>query len=89
MFPVQSPADRNLDKNTDRERRKCEVTGCRYYGVAVSRLDRHMKKVHGTTTKEQENKESIAECSFSSSEEDLDDSEGSLFAKIARIVNNL
>lgn len=89
MFPVQRPADRNLAKHTDRERRKCEVIGCRYYGVAVSRLDRHMKKVHGTTTKEQENKEPMAECSFSSSEEDLDDAESSIFAEIARIVNNL
>ena len=84
-YPVKRPEDRNLTKNTDRERRQCEVFGCRYYGVAVSRHDRHMRKVHGATTKGQEaEKESIAECSFSSSEED-----NSLSVEIARIVNNL
>ena len=88
VLPVKRPEDRNLVKNTDRQRRKCEVIGCRYYGVAVSRLDRHMRKVHRTTTKELEKKESMAECSFSS-EEDLDDADSCLFGEITRIVNNL
>lgn len=88
MLPVKRPEDRNLVKNTDRQRRKCEVIGCRYYGVAVSRLDRHMRKVHRTTTKELEKEESMAECSFSS-EEDLDDADSCLFGEITRIVNNL
>lgn len=35
VLPVKRPADPNLVKNTDPERRKCEVIGCRYYGVAV------------------------------------------------------
>ena len=74
--------------NTDRESRKCEVIGCRFYGVDVSRLDRHMRKVHGTTTKEREKKESMVECSFSE-EEDLDDADSCLFGEIARIVNSL
>lgn len=89
MSSVNRPADHNLVKNTDRERRKCEVIGCRYYGVAVSRLDRHMRKVYRTTTKEREKKESMVECSFSSEEEDLDDADSCLFGEITRIVNNL
>ena len=88
VLPVKKPEDRNLVKNTDREQRKCEVIGCCYYGVAVSRLDRHMRKVHRTTTKELEKKESMAECSFSS-EEDLEDEDSCLFGEIIRIVNNL
>ena len=35
VLTVKRPADRNLVINTDPERRKCEVIGCRYYGVAV------------------------------------------------------
>ena len=88
MLSVKRLADRNLVKNTDRERRKCEVTGCRYYGVAVALLDRHMRKVHRTTTKEREKKELTAECSFSS-EEDLDNADSCLFGQIERIVSNL
>ena len=86
---VDRKSGRGRTLNTDRERRKCEVIGCCYYGVDVSRLDRHMRKVHGTTTKEREKKESIAECSFSFEEEDLDDTDSYLFAEIERIANNL
>ena len=84
---AKRPADRDLVKNTDRERLKCEVIGCRYYGVAVSRLDRHKRKVHRTTTEEREKKELMVECEFSSEEED--DADSCLFGEIARIVNNL
>ena len=45
VLPVERPEDRNLVKNTDRQRCKCEVIGCCYYGISVSRLDRHMRKV--------------------------------------------
>ena len=88
VLPVERPEDRNLVKNTDRQRCKCEVIGCCYYGISVSRLDRHMRKVDTTTTKELEKKESMAECSFSS-QEDLSDADSCLFSKITRIVNNL
>lgn len=88
LLPVKRPAECNLAKNTDRKRRKCEVFGCHYYGVAVLRLDRYMRKIHGTTTKERGEKDSIAECSFSS-EEDLDDADSCLSAEISIIANNL
>ena len=47
----------------------------------------HMRKVHRTTTKELEKKESMVECSFSS-EEDLHDADSCHFGEITRIVNN-
>ena len=89
VLPVNRPADHNLVKNTDWKRRKCEVIGCHYYDIAVSWLDRHVKKVHRTTTKEWEKKELMAECLFSPSEEDLNNADSCLFGEIGRIVNNL
>ena len=81
--PPQNPESRSLLKNTDRQRKPCLVPGCRYYGVTISRLERHMKKVHGT--KDPGNRESVVECSFSEDEESND----SFSAKIAGIINNL
>lgn len=47
----------------------------------VSRLNRHIRKVHRTTTKDQEKTESMAEYSFSSEEEDLDNVDSCLFGE--------
>lgn len=47
----------------------------------VSQLNRHIRKVHRTTTKEQEKTELMAECLFSSEEEDLDNVDSCLFGE--------
>ena len=82
-FPLKNPVSRCLVKNTDRQRKPCLVPGCRYYGVPISRLERHVKKVHGTEGPG--NRESVVECSFSEDEESND----CFSAKIEGIINNL
>lgn len=84
--PSQNPVDRLLVKTIDQPRQPCTVPGCRYYGVPISWLDRHVKKIHETKLKEQENQDSVVECSFAE-EEDKDNE--SFSAKIADIVKNL
>ena len=84
--PVQNPTQRSLVQSTDRRRQPCTVLGCRYYGVPISRLDRHRKKVHETRDC-QKNDDSVVKCSFS--EEEDESSEECFSAKIAAIISNL
>lgn len=84
--PPQDPVDRPIVKTTDRPRQPCTVPGCRYYGVPISRPDRHASKIHGTKRRGKEDHDSIVECSFAEEEDDHNDS---LSAKIAGIVRNL
>ena len=84
--PFQNPVDRLLVTTIDRRRQPCTVPGCRYYGVPISRLDRHVKKIHETKPKSEDNKDTMQECYFSDEEVEHD---SSLSAKIAEIVENL
>lgn len=85
--PAQDPVTRSVVKNTDRPRKPCTVLGCRFYEVPISRLERHLKKVHGVTKVNlQERKESATELCFSDEEEEIQDG---ISAKIAAIVSNL
>ena len=83
--PVQNPLQCSLVQSTDRRCQPCTVLGCRYYGVPISRLDRHRKKVHETRDC-QKNDDSVVECSFSEEDES---SEECFSAKIAAIISNL
>ena len=88
MLTVKRPADRNLVINTDPERRKCEVIGCRYYGVAVC-MSRQTPEEHPQNYNQGAGKERVDGEMFVFSEEDLDEANCCLFGKITRIVNNL
>ena len=81
--PPQNPVSRSSVKNTDRQRKPYLVPGCSYYGVPISRLERHVKKVH--CRKDPGNRKSVVECSFSEDEESND----CFSAQIARIIDNL
>ena len=83
--PSPSHKNRCLVEKSDRERRVCKDIGCRYYGVPMSRLDRHIRKVHPDTMKPMD-KQANADCSFSS-DEDVEDI--SLKAKIEEIIASL
>ena len=85
--PLQNPVNRSLVKHVDRQRKPCRVVGCRFYGIPISRLDRHMKKIHGTNLDSKENRKSVMECSFS--EEEQQEQEDSFSAEIARIIDSL
>ena len=82
--PSQNPVDRPLVKTIDRPRQPCTVHGCRYYGVPISRLDRHVKKIHETKPNGERNQDLVVEFSFAEDEDD-----DSFSAKIAGIVENL
>lgn len=82
--PSPSHKNRCLVEKSDRERRVCRVIGCHYYGVLMSRLDRHIRKVHQDT--KPMDKQANDDCSFSS-DEDVKDI--SLKAKIEEIIASL
>ena len=86
-FSCPSPTHKNrcLVKNSDQKRKACQVVGCRFYGVLMTRLDRHMKKTHPEEMKIS-SKQTVAECSFSS-EDDLEDD--FVTAKIEEILAKL
>ena len=75
--PLQNPVNRSLVKHVHRLGKPCGVVGCHFYGIPISRLDRH-----GTNLDSKEN-----QCSFS--EEEQQDQEDSFSAEIARIIDSL
>ena len=85
--PLQNPVNRSLVKHVDRQRKPCGVVGCRFYGIPISRLDRHMKKIQGINLDNEENRQSMMECSFS--EEEKLEQDDNFSAEIARIIDSL
>ena len=87
--PFQNPADRRLVATTDRHHQPYTVFGCHCYNVPISRLDRHLRKIHGTKPPTKENKDSAVDCSFSEEEEEEEERNDGLSVKIAEVLENL
>jgi len=67
------------------------VFGCCYFNLPISRLDRHVRRIHGTKPPSKENKDSAVECSFSDEEDEDEEEERNdgLSVNIAEILQNL
>ena len=85
--PLQNLVNRSLVKHVDRQRKPCGVVGCHFYGIPISRFDRHMKKIHGINLDNEENRQSVMECSFS--EEEKLEQDDNFSTEIARIIDTL
>ena len=76
--PLQNPVNRSLVKHVHRLGKPCGVVGCHFYGIPISRLDRHEED----SWHSKEN-----QCLFS--EEEQQEQEDSFSAEIARIIDSL
>lgn len=73
--------------HVNQQRKPCRVAGFRFYDVFISRLDRHMKKIHGTNLDSKENCQWVMKRLFS--EEEQQEQKDSFSAKIAQIIDSL
>lgn len=85
-YPIPRHQGRVLT-GKDREHCPCSVRGCQYYGVLMSRLERHMKKAHKELVDSSRPKflpKFPVNCEFSSDEEKDDSPSAALIEEIIK-----